>query len=159
MRLTTFAKLTALAAVAAAAAPAAGVARPPHQLTGRYAGTTSQYAGSARISFDVRPGHVGRIGFQWSAPCARSANILSTSVRLAGSVRLARGSFTANAVQPGFAVGHGYQARVVYSVSGRFVSARTLKGSLKVIAPVADPNGRRVDTCTTGAVRWTATRR
>lgn len=156
-----FATISSLAAL-----PAVGLAKSLSHENGHYAGKTRQVNPKSvsppgvhpSISFAVSKGRVSQLVFSWYAPCTSGKNLAQAGTRLTGSGPLTHGKFSGT-VPASISVGGGYMAKVTYSFAGHFVKQNKLSGTLKVSGHVYDPNGNSVDTCSSGTVGWTATRR
>ena len=162
-------KIALLATISSlAAVPAVGLAKSLSYESGHYAGKTRQVNPSnvsppgvhPSISFAASKRQVSHLVFGWYAPCAsgQGRDVASPRTSFSGSGPLTHGKFSGT--EPGsLSVGPGYMAKLTYSFAGHYVKQNKVSGTLKVSGHVYDPKGNSVDTCSSGTVGWTATRK
>lgn len=155
-RVAVLASLSSLVAVPALAADPVA--------SSRYAGTTSQ-SGSLRFEFSISADgkRAERLVAQFRTPkCTTSptgtqGSLRPRSIALAGDRFTKQGKETARLPAAGRFKGGTQVER--YKLTGRFPSADTAKGTLKVTVEIRDKAGKTVDDCTTRKrVTWSADR-
>ncbi|MDQ6851723.1 MAG: hypothetical protein M3070_17645 [Actinomycetota bacterium] len=137
---------------------AGGAAIVPH--AGTFNGKTSQRGATYPVTFRVKGSQVKGDQILWRAHCA-SHKILSRGTRQGSSViRIAHGRWSNSGrytAKLPYAKGMTGQFHVITN-SVRFVTPDRARGTWRLKA-VLYINAKRIDTCDTGRVTWTANRR
>lgn len=143
---------TALLVVLIGSGPASAASA---SIEGSFAGTTEA---GAKVSFKVRAGKprlVRGFAIGYRSECTDDERLKSTFRFY--PTPLAKGRFAVSGSTSGtLADGRAFTSKV--KLAGRFATARSATGSFRLTTRIPDPSGG-VATCTTGLVRWTATRR
>jgi hypothetical protein len=155
-------RVAVLAALASTAAVPALAANPIPD--SRYVGQTSQ-RGALRFEFRVSAdgSRVERLFTQFRARrCENAENGTQGSIRVGAIALQDDGSFSKRGketarIKPSGSFAGGTQIER-FRISGRFPTAETAKGTLRVTVEVRNKAGETIDTCSTGrrAVTWTA---
>jgi hypothetical protein len=143
--------------VACSAAPAAGSARVP--TTGKFSGRTSQPRPADSFGFWVAGTQITHTRMGWRAWCGSRQFFTGGTRQGTTRIVIRNGSWTSTGSyfhRIPSAPGYTAHVRIVES-SGHFIDLRHARGTFHIKVQVLH-NGRRVDTCDTGLVRWSTTK-